>query len=214
MLMSLPIKMVCFDLNKTLIYENTWFDLNQSMGMSSQEDARLLHEYNGGRLSYVDWQKILEQRYRDSNLATKSHTKSVINRYTYKPGAREIVSYLQRQDYIISLISGSMDLLVETIAKELSINHFAANNRFIFDPNDYLTSIECQGNDTTIKADQLRSLCKRLEIDATQVVCVGDGDNDIELFKLSKHGVTFKNSPIEKHAWRVIERLSDLQTFL
>lgn len=36
------IKLVCFDLNHTLIKENTWLDLNQAMGMTLEEDKILL----------------------------------------------------------------------------------------------------------------------------------------------------------------------------
>ncbi len=212
--MSLPLKLVCFDVNKTLIHENTWLNLNTAMGITPLEDARWLSEYKQGKLTYLDWQKILEQRYLASGHATKAHIMSVINRYTYQLGARETVSYLQQRGYILYLLSGSMDLLVEHIAQELGIIHYDANNRFVFDSNDKLVQIECLGNDVSVKATQLKSLCEKLRIDVTQAVCVGDGDNDIELFRLSQHGVTFKGSPIEQKAWKIIDQLADLQTFL
>lgn len=51
--MKPKIKLICFDLNKTLIRENTWLELNQALGMIVQEDQKLYDLYNSGKLSYV-----------------------------------------------------------------------------------------------------------------------------------------------------------------
>jgi phosphoserine phosphatase len=56
----------------------------------------------------------------------------------------------------------------------------------------------------------LDDFCRKLGIDITECVCVGDGDNDIELFKKTKHGVTFKGSKIESEAWKTIDNLGEL----
>lgn len=37
----MPKPIVAFDLNKTLIKENSWYDLNLAMGISAQEDELL-----------------------------------------------------------------------------------------------------------------------------------------------------------------------------
>jgi phosphoserine phosphatase len=138
----------------------------------------------------------------------------VIYNYKYKDGAREIIKYLQKKGYEIALLSGSIDLLVEKVAKELSIKFYGANNRFVFDNNSYLKKIVTDGKDSTVKVNQLRTICKKLGIKETDCVCVGDGLNDKELFQITKQGITFKGSRIEEHAWKTIDSLKDLRNIL
>jgi len=210
----MTVKLICFDLNKTLISENTWLELNQAMGMTVEEDKSLFDLYREGKLSYVDWQKELEKIYIGRGKATKKNILKVIFNYTYNPGAKETIEYLKKKGYILSLISGSINLLVERVAKELGISYFSAGNILVFDKNDYLSAIKCLGEDDEVKVIQLQEQCQKLGIDVKEVACVGDGDNDLPIFKLSQHGITFKGSKIESHAWKVINRLSDLQSIL
>ena len=190
------LKLICFDLNKTLIKENTWLELNKAMGMTVEEDQAMFDLYSAGKLTYMDWQKELERIYIERGQATKENILKIINQYTFVPGAMEVVDYLKTKGYLVSLISGSIDLLVEKVAKELNIDYFSANNSFSFDSNGYLSTIDCLGEDTQVKVLQLQEQCKNLNINVIDAACIGDGDNDLEIFKLSGHGITFTGSKI------------------
>ncbi|MFA5828569.1 MAG: HAD family phosphatase [Candidatus Shapirobacteria bacterium] len=207
-------QLVCFDLNKTLISENTWYELNLAMGMTAEEDQALFALYQKGELTYVDWQKELERIYIKNGKATRENISKVIYNYTYRVGAKEVIEYLKSKGYTLALISGSIDVLVERVARECGISHYLANNTFVYDKNNYLKEIKCLGGDVEVKGLQLRQLCEELKIDITQVVCVGDGDNDFEIFKLSGHGITFEGSKIEPYAWKTIGQLTDLRLIL
>lgn len=210
----MAIKLICFDLNKTLISENTWLELNQAMGMSLVEDQELFDLYQARKLTYTSWQKELERIYIARGKATKENILKVVFNYTYNPGAKEIIKYLKDKGYFISLISGSIDLLVEKVANELGITNYSANNAFVFDKNNYLSAINCLGDDGEVKVFQLKEQCRKLGIKVNETACVGDGDNDLGIFKLSGHGVTFKGSKIESKAWKVINKLPDLRLVL
>ena len=212
--MHLDIKHVCFDLNKTLISENTWLESNQAMGMTLEEDQRLCDLYEAGDLSYINWQKKIEKIYIEKGKATKENIKKVIFQYTYNPNAREMVKYLRERGYILSLVSGSVDLLVKKVANELKISYFFSNNAFVFDADNYLSAIKCFGDDIKTKTIQLKRLCDELKIDITETACIGDGDNDWEIFKVSQHGISFKGSKNKKYIWKEIGTLSDIKQIL
>jgi len=212
--MKLGIKMVCFDLNKTLIEENTWYELNQAMGMTEDEDQKLFDLFTIGKLSYVDWQKELERIYIERGKATRENIEGIVFNYSYVKGAREIVNYLKYQGYIVSIISGSIDMLVDRVVKELEVDCGEANNFFEFDDNGYLSRLVCLGEDTVTKVKLLEKICKKLGIDTTETVCIGDGDNDKDIFKATGHGITFKDSKIEKYAWKVIDSIDDIKAIL
>ncbi len=208
------IKLVVFDLNKTLIKENTWYELNLAMGVTPEEDEQFLRWFETGKVTYYEGQKFLEQIYLERGQATKENMMAAITNYRYVDGAQETVQYLKDRGYHIALLTGSIDLLAEKISEDLGITMYAAHNQFIFDPNHYFKRIVCHGNDYDFKVDMLWKFCNRLDISVQQAVCVGDGDNDTGLFEESQHGVTFRGSRVEDRAWKVIDRLEDLKTFL
>jgi len=205
------IKLVCFDLNKTLIRENTWFNLNLAMGISRKEDELLLKLFDEGIISYKQWQEILSLMYKKRGRANLRNITKAISKYTYRKEAKSMVKYLKKKGYQIALISGAMDILVDKVAKELEVGLFEAGNIFIFDNKDYLENIVCLGEEALVKLRHLQSFCRELGIKLSECACIGDGDNEIELFKKTKHGVTFKGSELESIAWKTIEQLSDLK---
>ncbi|MBI2032371.1 MAG: HAD family phosphatase [Candidatus Levybacteria bacterium] len=208
------IKLVCFDLNETLIEENTWKNLNLALGVSPEEDESILKDYEEGRTTYEEGQERLEKIYLKHGLATKNKILETVNQYKYRQGAKEIIRYLKKKGYHIALLSGSIDLLVEKVARELDVDLFGSNNSFVFDKDNKLIEIKTEGRDSTIKVKQLKEFIDKLKIFSREVVCVGDGLSDQELFDLTKHGVTFKGSRIKDKAWKTIDKLEDLCSLL
>jgi phosphoserine phosphatase len=208
------IKLVCFDLNKTLVNENTWYELNLAMGVTPEQDESFFNEYRAGRLSYEDWQKELLKIYLENPNANRDFINKVVSQYSFKDGAREIVAYLKSKGYQLALISGSMNILVDLVAKDLDIHLAEATDIILFDDEDRLRDFIVLGDDKIAKLNLLESFCQKLGIELTECVCVGDGDNDVELFRKTGKGITFTNSPIAKEAWKVIDNLADLKTIL
>lgn len=206
-----PIKLICFDLNKTLIQDNSWLNLNLAMGISEKEDNRILNLYGSGQISYQEGQNILLEKYKQSSNSARSKIIEILKNYSYLSGSQSIIKYLQSKNYEICLISGAMNILVELVAKELSIKYFAAVNKFIFDKANRLVAIKSLGDENTAKVKLLANICSQLSINITNCACVGDGANDIDLFQTTKHGITFTGSEIKDYAWRVINNLEDLK---
>ncbi|MCA9397292.1 HAD family phosphatase [candidate division WWE3 bacterium] len=208
------IKLVVFDFNKTLVNENTWYDINIAMGVTPEEDEKYLRLFETGKITYQEWWTLIKRIYDERGEPTKERIDKIISNYTYVNGAKEIVSYLKEKGYEVALITGSTEALAELVAKELDIHMYAGHNQLIYDTNHRLTRVVSHGNDFDFKVDMLWKFCNRMDIDVTQTVCIGDGDNDTGLFELSGHGVTFKGSRVEDRAWKVIEKLEDLKEFL
>ncbi|HVX92589.1 MAG TPA: HAD-IB family phosphatase [Candidatus Dojkabacteria bacterium] len=207
-------KAVCFDLNKTLIKENSWRDLNLAMNVKSEEDDMLMSWGERGIITDSQGQNILLNIYKESGRHSKDNILKVLSNYTYNDYAKEIIKYLESNGFVIFLISGSINILVEKIANELGIKYWKANNEFVFDKKGYLEKINTLDNDKKAKVFQLKELCKETDISIKDVYCVGDGDNDIEIFKVTGKGITFSGSKIEKDAWKVINKLEDIKDLI
>lgn len=203
-------KLIIFDLNKTLITENSWYDLNAALGVRAEEDAMLMKWGSEGIVTDQQGQDILCAIYRVRARPTRDEIVRILTQYTYTLSARECVSTLQSRGYVLALVSGAMDLLVQHVAAELSIDHFASNNTFEFDEQGVLSRIHTDDNDVTYKAVQLQKLCDQLHIEPDECMVVGDGDNDMRLFELTGHGVTFTGSKIADTAEHVVGSLREL----
>ena len=208
------IKLICFDLDETLISNGSWKGLGLALGISVEDDRRLYNEYKSGQITYDEWNdKILEYylKHEDSN---REGITKILSKYSYIEGAQEAVEYLKSKGYKIVLISGSIDILVNMVALDLGIQYSKANNTFVFDDHNKLIGIHSGGNDVLAKAAHLESFCEMFGIDVKDCACIADGANDIEMFRLTEHGITFSGSPIENEAWKVIDSFKDLKNIL
>ena len=205
------IKLICFDLDDTLILANSWKKLGIALGLSVEEDRRLYKEYKSGLITYDEWNDKVIEKYMEHEDSTRSGITKILSGYSFKEGARETINYIKDKGYEIVLISGSIDILVDMVAKDLGIKYYKANNTFVFDENDRLIGVHSNGDDVLAKVDHLESFCEMLDIDIKECACIADGDNDIEMFRRTGHGITFKGQEIEKEAWKVIDSFEDLK---
>jgi len=205
------IKLICFDLDQTLINHSSWKELGFALGISYEEDKRLYEEYKSGLVTYDEWNKKILNLYLKHKDANKEEITKIFSRYSYNKGAREAIKYLKNKGYVLVLISGSIDILVDMVAKDLGIKFSKSNNTFIFDNQNRIKDIISNGDDTYSKMFYLNDFCGKLKLNLQDCACVGDGANDIEMFRQTKHGITFKGSIIENEAWKVIESLEDLK---
>lgn len=208
------IKMICFDLNKTLIEENSWLNLNLAMGVTQEEDGMLMKWGGEGVIDDKTGQNILCNIYRTRGDVSRQNIDKIIKSYTFVDGAEGLVKYCQGKGYEVALISGAMDSLVEDVAKRLNIGLYQAGNYFIYDMDDQLISIDAPENDGQQKAKQLEELCRKLGIDVKEVIVIGDGANDVELFDMTGRGITFIDSIISDKAWKVVDSLDDIKSII
>lgn len=204
------IKLIVFDLNETLIEDNSWLQLNRAMGVTQAEDDILMDWGRTGVINDQIGQSILCEIYKQRAVPSRKNIQKILAIYTYKKDAKETVLELLKLGYELALISGSIDILVESVAAELGIKRWACNNRFIFDADNMLESIVTVDNDSSYKLNQVQSICRQMNVAITEVLCVGDGANDLELFKATGNGVTFHDSKYIDEAKYSIGELKEL----
>ena len=210
--MSKP-RLIVFDINHTLIEDNSWLNMNLALGVSKEEDRVLWSLNQEGILPNKTWVEVMNRLYKERGKATRKNIETAIFTYTYRQGAKDLIMELKKQGYTVALLSGAMDLLVERIAKELDVDLFGFGSYLFFDESDNLKEMVYIAEDTELKKMLFLSFCRRLELNPRDVVCVGDGDNEAELFKLSR-GITFRGSKLEAEAWKIVENLTDIPAIL
>jgi HAD superfamily phosphoserine phosphatase-like hydrolase len=208
------IKLVSFDLNGTIIRENTWVDLIAAMGVTQAEDDELLKQHASGKLSYAQCQKKLQDLFISRGKATFNNIADSLFRYHLVEGTRDVVSYLKEKGYTLVLLSSSIDMLVARIAEDLEVPDWAANNKMLFDGSGKLTKIDVMDEDTVFKLNALKQIAGSHGIQMDQCACVGDAENDKDLFQATGYGIAMAGSKAAQFARQTINSISDLKTIL
>lgn len=207
-------KLIVFDLNHTLICDNSWRDLNLAMGITPEEDAALMACAARGGITDAEGQAWLLQRYQQRGDCRRVVVQRILSQYTYMPHAQMVVAALQARGYRVAINSGAMDILVSMVAEQLGVALWRASNHFIFDDQDMMCQIDAPDNDAAAKLQQLRELAAEQQVSLSDCLVVGDGANDLPLFAATGNGVAFADSPAARHARWVIADLRDVLTIV
>jgi len=210
------IKLVCFDVDGTLVDGTSWLILSEGLGWSSKEALNIFNQARKGKISFIEAERIFTTTYQKSGKANRLSIKEIFNNVEIKEEAKDLISYLKEKGYIIYLVSGAIDIYVESIAKKLGVNGFYANSTLEFDNEGFLRKINYRDNQGEVKVEQLKTLVRKLGININQVVFVGDSENDIEVFRATEHGVAVHSSSEElrKVSWRVVNSLPEIKDIL
>ncbi len=128
-------------------------------------------------------------------------------------GAKEVVSGLKNRGYKVICFSGGFRNATEYFAKELGLDGEFAN--ILHSKNGYLTGLaggEMMFNDS--KGNMLLRLQKLLNVDFENTLAVGDGANDLSMFKYAKNKIAFCAKPIVKEHANIIIDDKDLSLIL
>jgi phosphoserine phosphatase len=206
------IKLICFDFDDTLTKENSWYSLNTAMGIFPEEDYAMYVEYKHGHVTYTEWTHKIETLYRNRGLATKDRITKVLQRFELRHDAKGVISKLQEKGYEVVIISGSFDITIKKAAEILTIKTWRAGTKINFDSKNNFLNFTSHDGEAETKLLQLKEICSEKGIAITDCVCIGDGANDLKLFKATGHGICFIDGTDEVRtaAEHYIQNLSDL----
>ena len=208
------ITLVCFDLDDTLLLQNSWVKLNIGLGVTEKEDAWYYQQYYQGAITYDEWQETLLQLYQRHGPVPKAKIMRILQDYVLHPDAEMVVQILQERGYIPVLISGSFSVLVESVALKLAIQDYFGATTFIFNADEMLEDIEHHGDESAAKLHFLQQVVKSYNLNIEQCVCIADGANDEAMFRATGKGITWSDSPLRDIAWREIKALTDVLDLL
>lgn len=183
------IKLICLDIDGTLVDGVSWLLLTEGLGYSIQEHLDIFQRAKKGEISFTKGERLLTKMYKAGGNATKPFIREVFKKVKIRPEVKPLIAYLKKKGYLIYLISGAIDLYVEEIAKKLNADGFFANSTLDFGKNGILQKIHYRDNQGEVKVEQLKEITQKLGVDMKTVVFIGDGENDIEAFKKTGKGI-------------------------
>ena len=214
------IKLVFFDMDGVL-YDNpgykensTWSILFYDLGMSSEHEKLREKFLKGIFPTYMEWAdeacKILKQYG-----LTRRKFMETINKRPLMNGARETINELKKRGYKTGGITGSFEALALKAKEELGLDYAIGHCRLIFDDFDNLKDwvlIPCDFED---KKDFIMKMANDLNISCSECCYIGDGINDISIFREVGLSIAFNatEEEVRKNADIIIDK-KDLREIL
>jgi len=203
-------KVIFLDLDGTVTPDSTWLHFNIKLGITQEEDEALFHKYLKEHLQYNDWTKELFRIHSSRGSITKAELKEFTTELEIRSDAKETVSALKEKGWHIVLLSGSVDLIVESIAKRLGVDDWRACSQLVFSDEEKLSDIVSSGDESNAKLAIAREYLAKNNIATENAIAIGDGGNDQDLFKNMKGILLGSNEKLKPLAWKQVESLSEI----
>ena len=207
---------VIFDVDSTLSKGESFELLTVGLGADYSKQLEILENYKNKR---VDFQAAIGQMidlWKSTGNANKGFMEEMFRSWPLENGAMEAVDYIKSKSYRICLMSGAVDTFVKIVAEKLKIKYWYANSKFTFDKNGELNGFEYHPNQSREKLVHLEDFLIKNKIKRENIVAVGDGQSDVELFKKVR-GISCSKIPypeLDSIALAHIENLGELKKIL
>lgn len=188
-------KLVLMDVDSTLIAQEVIELLGAKAGVQDQVKAITDRAMAGE----IDFEASLRERVALLKGLPESVITEVRDEITLTPGAKTLVSTLQKLGHTVAVVSGGFINVIEPMLASLNISHYRANTLEIKDGR--LTG-NLQGPviDRAAKATALRDFAKIENVELEQTVAIGDGANDLDMIALAGLGIAFNAKPAVRAA--------------
>ncbi len=184
-------KLACFDMDSTLIEQEVIVELAKTVGVGMQVEAITEAAMRGE----IDFDDSFAQRLALLKGVPTHVLDEICARLTLSTGARTTISALKTLGYHTILVSGGFTYFAHYIAEQLGIDEVHANNLDI-DENEVSGHIQLPIINGEKKAAIVAHTAERLGIAMSQVVCVGDGANDLPMMAIADLGVAYRAKSI------------------
>ena len=215
--MSSRFDLVAFDVDGTLVHhaegKTVWEILNRRFTGSDDQNIARWDLYKRGKLSYAEWVTLDIDSWRSAG-ATRDDIVASFGELSLVDGARDTLVELKSRGARLAVISGTLDLLLDTLFPDHPFDE-VYTNRVVFDADGLISHWHATPFDMDGKGIALRSIALREDIPLSRCAFVGDHANDLAAARLAGFSIAFnpKSAELEAAASAVV-RSRDLRDIL
>lgn len=186
-------RLVCFDMDSTLIQTEVIDELARRHGVGEQVSAITERAMNGE----IDFNESFIQRIALLEGLDVNVMEDIAQSLPITDGAERLISTLKAFGYKTAILSGGFTYFGNYLQKRLGVDYVYANELEIKDhklTGKHLGEIV----DGKRKAELLKLIAQVENLNINQVIAVGDGANDLPMLNLAGLGIAFHAKPIVK----------------
>jgi phosphoserine phosphatase len=188
-------KLIVMDVDSTLIAQEVIELLGAKAGVEDQIRGITERAMAGE----IDFEASLRERVALLKGLPLSVIDEVRGEITLTPGAKTLVSTLQKLGHTVAVVSGGFINVIEPILASLKIEHYRGNT--LESKDGFLTGgLVGPIIDRAAKATALRDFAAIEKVEIEQTVAIGDGANDLDMIALAGLGIAFNAKPAVKAA--------------
>jgi len=202
------IKLVVFDLDNVIIDGEGIDEIGKLVNVEDQI-AAITEQAMQGEL---DFETSINQRVELLKGASVDDIKKLADEMPLMAGAKETISSLKENGFDVAIISGSFDIIANTIKEKLNVDNIFTNS--LVEDNGILTGEVIGPLVSGSKLDVLSDFIETAGYSLDECVAVGDGANDISMIESVKYGIAFNAKPALKETADIIVETRNLTDVL
>ncbi|MCF7994825.1 MAG: phosphoserine phosphatase SerB [Chromatiaceae bacterium] len=190
-------RLVCFDMDSTLIQTEVIDELAAAAGVGPQVAAITESAMQGE----LDFSESFRRRMALLEGLPESVLAGIAERLPITDGAERLIGALKQLGYRVAILSGGFTYFAEHLQRRLGIDDVHAN-QLEFEHGRLTGRVTGRIVDGQRKAELLREIAAREGIRLEQVIAVGDGANDLPMLSIAGLGIAFHAKPLVKEQAR------------
>lgn len=202
-------KLVAFDLDSTLIDAESVDEFAKLHG-KGEKVAKITDKAMKGEIKF---EEALIQRTKLLKGLEYEKVLEAAEKIPLMKGAKEAVDELKNHGIKTCVISGSFSIVAERVKKELDLDYAVANDLVVVD-GKLTGEVEGPLIKEGAKGEMLAKIAKRAGVQLYDCAAVGDGANDVSMFKKAGLKIAFNSKPVLNKMADVIIEEKDLTRIL
>lgn len=186
-----PHKLAFFDMDSTLIEQEVIVELAKETGIGEKVNEITESAMRGE----IGFDESFTQRVALLKDTPTDVLDNISNNLTLSAGAKTTLATLKAMGYYTVLVSGGFTYFAQNIAKQLGMDEFHANE---LDTSDGKVTgkVALPIVNGEKKAEIVQKIAKEKNIDLSEVICIGDGANDLAMMAVADLGFAYRAKPI------------------
>ena len=184
-------RVVCFDMDSTLIEHEVIDELAKAAGVGEQVAAITERAMNGE----LDFTQSFKARVALLKGLDASVLEEIAGSLKLSEGAEYLMHTLKALGYKTAILSGGFTYFGQYLQKCLGIDYVHANELEIVD-GKVTGNVVGRVVDGARKAELLREIAAKEGVNLEQVIAVGDGANDLPMLSIAGLGIAFRAKPL------------------
>ena len=186
-----PKKLICFDMDSTLINQEVIDEIARTQGFY-EECAAITEAAMQGNL---DFKTSLLNRIKLFKGMPKAQALSIIPELSLSPGAEKLLGFFRFKGTKTAIVSGGFEFILKHFQKQLFVDQVYGNVLVTDDDENFTGETDGPIVDAAYKKTLVARLKENYQTMRDETIAVGDGANDILMMEEAGLSVSFCGKP-------------------